>query len=334
MLDGLPIRRKRRRWLWVLIALGLAVAVAAPPGCEAIKKSATWGVVCAPNHRKTILPADDPGPEALRAAGVDRQLRLEVGPPAASLLVWILEPKAANPGHGPSAKPRGTILLLHGIHGKKEHMLGTSRMLADRGFRSVLVDLRGHGRSSGDWFTYGVRDSRDLSQVLDGLEERGLLVGPVGAYGTSYGGAVALMLAGRDPRVQAVVTIAAFSTMREVVSLNIRRYLVVGPLLADAWVDDVIDRAGQLADFNPDDASPLTAVARTKARLLIVHGTADAKVPASQAKALHAAARDHSRLILIEGEDHDSIMLDRPGTLGREVPAWFEMLSPESGSRP
>lgn len=213
-------------------------------------------------------------------------------------------------------------------------MLGMGKTLADRGFRSVLVDLRGHGRSSGDWFTYGVQDSQDLSQVLDALEERDLLVGPVGAYGTSYGGAVALMLAGRDPRVQAVATVAAFSTMREVVSLNIRRYFVVGPLLTDAWVNDVIDRAGQLADFNPDDASPLTAVARTKARLLIVHGTADAKIPASQAKALYAAGRDRSRLMLIEGEDHDSIMLDRSGTLGREVPAWFEVLSPESGSHP
>ena len=61
-----------------------------------------------------------------------------------------------------------------------------------------------------------------------------------------------------------------------------------------------------------------------KARLLIIHGIADAKIPCSEAKALHAAARDHSRLILLDGEDHDSIMSDRGGTLSREVPAWLE----------
>lgn len=329
MPGGLYLSR-RRRWLWALPVLVL-LTLTIPPGCRELKRMAVWGVVCAPNYRKAISAADDDGPDAWQALGVDRQLRLDVGPPDASLSVWIIEPK---PGAGlPPAEPRGTILLLHGIHGRKEHMLGTGKLLADHGFRSVLVDLRGQGRSSGDWFTYGLQESKDLSQVLDALAARGLLGGIVGAYGTSYGGATALMLAGRDNRVEAVVTVAAFSDMREVVARNTRRYLLAGPLLPDSWVNDVIEQAGQLAGFNPDDASPLAAVARTKARLLIIHGTADAKIPCDQAKVLHAAVRDHSRLILIDGEDHDSIMSDRSGTLFREVPAWFAEQGVGSPSR-
>ena len=34
----------------------------------------------------------------------------------------------------------------------------------------MLVDLRGHGGSSGRWLTYGVVESRDLSQLIDQLE--------------------------------------------------------------------------------------------------------------------------------------------------------------------
>jgi pimeloyl-ACP methyl ester carboxylesterase len=142
------------------------------------------------------------------------------------------------------------------------------------------------------------------------------------------------MLAGRDPRVEAVVTVAAFSTMREVVAGNIRRYLLFGSLLSDGWCSDVIDRAGQLAGFDPDKANPLAAVSRTRARLLIIHGKADAKIPYTEAEALHAASRDHSRLIILDGEDHDSIMSDRAGTLSREVPAWFEASSPTSREHP
>ena len=316
--------RSRRRLFLRLLGLLTIVLVAAAVGlygCESIKRSAAWGVVCAANYGRTIHPADDAGPDELRRIGVDRQLRLGVGPPDASLSVWIIEPRTSDPAA--SASPRGTILLLHGIHGNKTHMLGTGRLLGEHGFRCVLVDLRGHGLSTGDWFTYGVQESRDLSQVLDALSDNELLSGTIGVYGASYGGATALMLAGRDPRVQAVVTVAAFSTMREVVAGNIRRYLLLGPLLPDAWVDDVIGRAGRLADFDPDEASPLAAVSRTRARLLIIHGKADAKIPYQQARDLHAAGRDHSRLILLDAEDHDSIMSDRTGTLAREVPAWF-----------
>lgn len=324
MTPSIHCKRLRLRVLG-LLSLGLLV-VGGWQGCEAFKRWAVWGVVCAPNYQKVIQLAEDPGADELHSLGVDRQFRVEVGPPAASLSVWIIEPKPSSAGA--SADARGTILLLHGIHGNKRHMLGMGKMLAEHGFRSVLIDLRGHGRSSGDWITYGLQDSRDLSQVLDALAGRGLLSGKLGVYGTSYGGATALMLAGRDSRVEAVVTVAAFSTMREVTARNIRRYLLLGPLLSDGWVDDVIDQAGQLAGFDPHEACPLAAVARTRARLLIIHGKADAKIPYPQAEALHAASREHSRLILLDGEDHDSIMSDRTGILSREVPAWFEASSP------
>ncbi|HSW45375.1 MAG TPA: alpha/beta fold hydrolase [Phycisphaerae bacterium] len=134
-------------------------------GCEAAKNWAMWGIVCAPNYQKTLLPADDPGVGELRSLGVDRQLRIEVGPPPASLSAWIIERKTDEASS--AQESRGTILMLHGIHGNKRHMLGMSDTLAMHGFRCVLVDLRGHGRSSGDWFTYGVQESKDLSQVLE-----------------------------------------------------------------------------------------------------------------------------------------------------------------------
>ncbi|HSW45813.1 MAG TPA: hypothetical protein VLM89_09600 [Phycisphaerae bacterium] len=43
-----------------------------------------------------------------------------------------------------------------------------------------------------------------------------------------------------------------------------------------------------------------------------------------EAEALRAAAGNRRKLIPLDGEDHDSVMFDRTGTLSREVPAWFE----------
>ncbi len=150
-------------------------------------------IVYAPNFGMTIQAGADP--DQLARLGVSRQLRVSVGPRAASLSVWIMDP--AN-----GSSPQGTILVLHGIRDKKDSMHGTGHMLAAAGYRRALVDLRGHGRSTGDWLSYGVVESRDLSQVLDALTAQSLLVGPIGALGCSYGGAVALQLTARDPRVR------------------------------------------------------------------------------------------------------------------------------------
>ena len=63
--------------------------------------------------------------------------------------------------------------MLHGGGQTRHAWTETAEALALLGWLAISVDLRGHGRSSGDWLTYGVRESRDLSQVIDALSQRG-----------------------------------------------------------------------------------------------------------------------------------------------------------------
>ena len=140
-------------------------------------------IAYAPNFGKQTGVLPEARAEQLDTWGISQQLRIAVGPPSALLSVWIMEP---------SRRPlQGTVLLLHGIRDSKSSMRGMGQVLADGGFRSVLIDLRGHGSSTGDWLTYGVVDSQDLTQVLDALDRRNLLAEPVGVFGCSYGAATA-----------------------------------------------------------------------------------------------------------------------------------------------
>jgi pimeloyl-ACP methyl ester carboxylesterase len=189
------------------------------------------------------------------------------------------------------------------------------------GYRAVLVDTRGHGLSTGNWLSFGALEGRDLHQVADTLAARGLLALPVGVYGPSYGGAVALQLARRDPRVRAVVTVATFTRMREVVPLY-------GERIAPTWYitrDDLqrgIDRAGELGEFSPDDADSVAAIRATNAHVLVLHGRADRNIPWQDGQTLHDAAPDRSRLLVIDGKDHRTIMGDE--TVAAESLAWFD----------
>src|SRR6185503_16469015 len=169
-----------------------------------------------------------------------------VGPPPARLRYRVVEPadyrfdlsttnwfehgrrhfkfglEATLPGK-PNAwtlAPRGTVLLLHGYGVAQFAMAPWALRLAQEGWRCVLVDLRGHGKSTGKRIYFGVREAHDLSQLLDALTRDGQLAEPVAAIGESYGAALALRWKTVEPRVGRVVAIAPYAELSNVV-LNI-----------------------------------------------------------------------------------------------------------------
>jgi pimeloyl-ACP methyl ester carboxylesterase len=287
-------------------------------GCTGwLARSIVWG----PNTDRQINPANDPAPDALAKIGVDSQMRVDVGPPPASLHLFVIDPPAT------AAPARGTVLVLHGINDQKKTMVGVGRQFADHGYRSVLVDLRAHGRSSGQWLSFGVVESRDLSQVVDALQLAGILTGPLGVFGPSFGGGIAVQCAGRDDRVKAVVSVCGFTSMRDVTPGVVRMYgpLGVGWLISTTAIQSAVSEAGRIGDFDPDEASPLAAIQRTKAQVLLIHGRDDRKIPPTHSRRLHEAAPDHSRLVLLDREDHNSILAgDSGGVVVRESLAWFD----------
>jgi dipeptidyl aminopeptidase/acylaminoacyl peptidase len=191
-------------------------------------------------------------------------------------------------------------------------MLGMGRMLAHAGYRVVLIDHRGHGRSSGDWMTYGAVESRDLVQVLDALTAQGLAGEAIGVLGFSYGGAIAIQLAAVDPRVRAVIAVAAFASLEEVVPVYVRRFFPAW-IIPDGRIADAVEQAGAIAGFDPADASPIDAIARTAAHVLLIHGREDAKIPFSHSERMQAATGERALLVLVDGEGHDSLLADGEG---------------------
>lgn len=310
--------RRARRWVrrcGAGVAVLFLAAAVLLNGCTFwLAKSIVWG----PNTDKRIDAADDPPADVLTQLGVDRQMRVEVGPPAASLHLFVIEPQG---------EPSGTVLVLHGINDRKDTMVGVGRHLARAGYRAVLVDLRAHGRSSGQWLSFGAVESRDLSQVIDALATHGLLSGDVGAFGPSFGGGVAVQLAGCDPRVKAVVSVCGFTSMRDVTPRVVRMYapMCLGYLISDASIQRAVTASGKVGGFDPDVADAMGAIRRTSARVLLIHGKDDRKIPPSHSRRMHEAAPDHSRLVLLDGEDHDSILAgDSGGVVLREAVEWFD----------
>jgi hypothetical protein len=205
-------------------------------------------------------------------------------------------------------------------------MLGFGKALAGRGYRVILPDLRGHGRSTGKWLTYGERESRDLSQVLDELARRDRVTEPIHVYGASYGGATAILLGRRDPRIRSVVAVAAYASPEDAVRGYLRR-IYPAWLVPDSRIDRALEEAGRIAGFDPKKDAPIERVGRGAPPLLLIHGRDDRVVASRQSERLHRAAKGSGQLLLLDGTGHAAVFADRSGIILEESLRWFERWS-------
>ena len=116
-----------------------------------------------------------------------------------------------------SAKDRA-IVLGHGLncYGWSGSQPGIAQAYVEAGFRVLVFDFRGHGRSGGDRLGLGWDERRDVRAAVDLLLGRGYEPGRIGIHGGSYGAATALLAAAIMPEIGAVVADSAFADMREI----------------------------------------------------------------------------------------------------------------------
>jgi len=281
-----------------------------------------------------------------------RTWMVPVGPPAAQLSVATVDPgdyhlthtldwKIAENGSRRSVlkqswdpldptspksskTPIGTILVLHGFYDSKELVMHWALFLAEAGYRAVLVDLRGHGRSTGPWIGYGAFEANDLSQVLDDLERKQVIAGKVGVIGVSYGASVGLQLAARDKRIATVVALEPFSdAQKAVVEFS---HAVAGSYVKKWTADDfsqALAKAATMANFSWRDADVLTAVERTNIPILFIHGARDKMISPEHSRILKAHVSGPSALVILPDDDHISLSR-RLAPIAQGVAEWFD----------
>ncbi len=111
-------------------------------------------------------------------------------------------------------KPKGVLVLLSGIHSPPvQAFYGYSRMFQVWGYSTLLVEMRSHGESSGEFISLGMKEWMDVKAGVDYLDSLPAYASlPIVALGTSMGGATALIAAGELSRIDGVISIAAYSS--------------------------------------------------------------------------------------------------------------------------
>ena len=200
---------------------------------------------------------------------------------------------------------KGTIILLHGIRAYKEHFKTLSHQLAERGFNAVALDLRAHGQSKGKHCTFGVKEKKDISELITYLIQQENLKDPIGVWGQSLGGAVGLQSMGYDKRIKFGIIESTFSDFRTIT----RDYFQYHTGLKIDWLTDyLVYRSGKIADFNPDEARPEDFCRLIEQPTLLVHGNKDRRIDIQYGKENFNALKSKEKEFLeVDNATHLSV---------------------------
>jgi dienelactone hydrolase len=223
---------------------------------------------------------------------------------------------------GGRASTRPAVLVLHGFKGFKDWGMfpPLSHRLAQAGFVVVSPNLSGSGVDDKGDFSLPERfghntfsaELEDVRRVIDALMAGQLGVptpSTLGVVGHSRGGGIAILQAARDPRVRALVTWAAISSVERWPDPQRSSWRAAGQTdIQNARTGQILPLYTDVLDDIEQNASALDIEAagrRIRVPWLLIHGTEDESVPFAEAERLKAAsARPDTRLLPIEGGGH------------------------------
>ena len=313
--------------------------------------------------------ADDAVPSPVPGADV-RLLDVAVPTSPTDATPLVLDAALALPEGADAEAPVPAVVLLHGFGGDRTSLAGRAAELVDEGYAVLLPSARGSGASDGT-ITLADRDreGRDVVALVDVLAAEPAVLSDapgdprVALAGLSYGGGIALVAAGLDPRVDAVVAVATWHDLADALAPDAAAVgatgtgplkvgwtsvlfasrtlpgLAGGPDAAgvelgrcgrfDPEVCDLADRAAVAGRLDPAGRARLAAadVTGPLPPTLLVQGVGDTLFGVGQALANARVAAEGGapvRLRLVQGEHGEASAAIGAGEAARDVDAWLD----------
>ena len=200
-------------------------------------------------------------------------------------------------------RPKGVVICLGGIHSPTvTKWYGHSRLFADNGYSSLLLDLRSHGASDGKGIYAGTREWMDVDAAVEYIASQQYYQGvPIVVMGLSMGAATAVVSVGKNSQIGALISLSSYSEWGYNFDRNVEQKMpaVVAKLLSPFVALVTKMRFGSMADITPE-----RMIANLGSRpALLVHSLGDRLVPFESFERLTAVAPQVERWVL-SGDNH------------------------------
>lgn len=188
------------------------------------------------------------------------------------------------------------------------------------GYQVLLFSYRGSGNSDGNRlrFSYGARESVDIDAAVDYLSEtRGIK--HIGAIGHSAGAVSVILSAARNPKINAVVAAAPFTTLQDIWQDN-------QPALFPTSLYARAQHLFQLRKgFSQMQVRPIDVIAKISPRpILMINGLEDKRISEKQASRLFDAAKMPKQIIWLPGTSHAEVRSPGLDSLIPQIVRFFD----------
>jgi uncharacterized protein len=198
-------------------------------------------------------------------------------------------------------KPIATIILVHGIGDCKEHFYPFCQRLKNIGCQTLVFDMRAHGKSGGDYCTFGYFEKNDIAIIIDSLKKRAPSV-PIGIFGNSLGGAVALQVLGAHSDLKFGIIESTFDEFPKVALEYGEDFIGIR---STTLTNHVLKKSGEIAHFNPFEVKPVESCKHINCPIFMAHGESDDKIPISFGENnFNALKTAEKQFIRIKGAGH------------------------------
>ena len=191
------------------------------------------------------------------------------------------------------------VVIGHGVTGNKDRpfVVALAEGLADTGIPTLRISFTGNGESEGRFQDATItKEVEDLGCVLDKLNER-----RVAYVGHSMGGAVGVLRASRDDRINHLVSLAG---MVHTESFAQTEFGDVIPDQGNMWDEPTCPLSQSFMDDTKAIHSVVDLGADIHVPWLLIHGTEDDDVPIQDSLDIFERANEPKALVKIDGADH------------------------------
>jgi pimeloyl-ACP methyl ester carboxylesterase len=217
------------------------------------------------------------------------------------------------------------VILVHGRDASKQNAISgkiveLSAALHDAGFAVLMIDLRGHGESEGERYSFGVYERRDVLGAVDFLLNNGFQPGSIGVLGISMGGGAVIGAAAEENAIEALVLESTFADLN--------------PLIEEQWENEsgmpkfvlpgvyLMNRL--IYGYDLTAIQPVKEIATVPPRpILIIHCTTDELVGMWHPQTL-AEAVPSAEISTFDACDHAEIFRDYPDEYKALVIPFFQ----------
>lgn len=220
--------------------------------------------------------------------------------------------------HEGDSESKNIVVLGHGVTGNKDRpfIVALAKELATRGISTLRFSFSGNGASEGKFTDSTVsKEVDDLGAVLGTLEDYAVCY-----VGHSMGGAVGVLRASNDSRIQLLVSLAG---MVHTKAFAQREFGEVTPDEGFMWDDPDCPLSQAYMDDLGEIGSVVSSASRIAVPWLLVHGDEDDVVPIGDSHDVLAEANNSTQLITLKDADH--VFSDESTSIMvQEVVAWIK----------